>query len=80
MITLPEFEEEKMEIVAEQNETMITIVEEMQRLSERLDSVEKRFRNLNISEKKSKKHLLSKKLQIQQKSNHLLLCEKLFIY
>ena len=55
MITLPEFEEEKMEIVAEQNETMITIVEEMQRLSERLDSVEKRFRNLNISEKKSKK-------------------------
>tara|TARA_B100000965_G_scaffold170141_1_gene141891 strand:- start:2192 stop:3058 length:867 start_codon:yes stop_codon:yes gene_type:complete len=55
MITLPEFEEEKMEIVTEQNETMITIVEEMQRLSERLDSVEKRFRNLNISEKKSKK-------------------------
>ncbi len=55
MVTLPEFEEEKMEIVAEQNETMITIVEEMQRLSERLDSVEKRFRNLNISEKKSKK-------------------------
>ena len=55
MVTLPEFEEEKMEIVAEQNETMITIVEEMQRLSERLDSVEQRFRNLNISEKKSKK-------------------------
>ena len=55
MVNLPEFEEEKMEIVAEQNETMITIVEEMQRLSERLDSVEKRFRNLNISEKKSKK-------------------------
>ena len=55
MVNLPEFEEEKMEIVAEQNETMITIVEEMQRLSERLDSVEKRFRNLNISEKKTKK-------------------------
>jgi len=46
MVTLPEFEDEKIEIAAEQNENMIAIVEEMQRLSERLDSVEKRFRKL----------------------------------
>lgn len=43
MITLPEFENERMEIASEQNETMITIVEEMQRLSERIDSVDKKI-------------------------------------
>jgi len=46
MVILPEFEDEKIEIAAEQNENMIAIVDEMQRLSERLDSVEKRFRTL----------------------------------
>ena len=44
MITLPEFEQERMEIAAEQNDTMINIVEEMQRLSERLDSLETRIK------------------------------------
>ena len=44
MITLPEFEQERMEIAAEQNDTMINIVEEMQRLSERIDSLESRVR------------------------------------
>lgn len=43
MVTLPEFENERMEIASEQNETMITIVEEMQRLSERIDSVDKKI-------------------------------------
>ena len=42
MITLPEFEQERMKIAAEQNDTMINIVEEMQRLSERIDSLESR--------------------------------------
>ena len=55
MVTLPEFEDEKMEIVAEQNETMISIVEEMQRLSERLDSVERRVRNVSTPESKKVK-------------------------
>ena len=55
MVTLPEFEDEKMEIVAEQNESMISIVEEMQRLSERLDSVERRVRNANTTEGKKVK-------------------------
>ena len=44
MITLPEFEQERMEIAVEQNDTMVTIVEEMQVLSARLDSLERRVR------------------------------------
>jgi hypothetical protein len=47
MITLPEFEQERMEIAAEQNDTMINIVEEMQRLSERIDSLESRIKAPN---------------------------------
>ena len=47
MITLPEFESERIEIAAEQNETMITIVEEMQRLSERVDSLSNKINLLN---------------------------------
>ena len=52
MITLPEFEQERMEIAAEQNDTMINIVEEMQRLSERIDSLEKRIRIVSNSQHK----------------------------
>ena len=47
MITLPEFEQERMEIAAEQNDTMINIVEEMQRLSERVDTLETRIKTQN---------------------------------
>ena len=46
MITLPEFEQERMEIAVEQNDTMVTIVEEMQILSERVDSIERRLKNI----------------------------------
>jgi hypothetical protein len=41
-----------MEIAAEQNDTMINIVEEMQRLSERIDSLEKRIRIVSTSQNK----------------------------
>ena len=58
MVMLPEFEDEKLEIAAEQNENMISIVEEMQRLSERLDSIERRFRNLSKTEPEQIKHLV----------------------
>ena len=51
MITLPEFEQERMEIAAEQNDTMINIVEEMQRLSERIDSLESRIKATNRDNK-----------------------------
>ena len=42
MVTLPEFEQERMSIVSEQNDNLVLVLEEMQRLSERVDSLEKR--------------------------------------
>jgi len=55
MVTLPEFEDERISIVAEQNENLVLVLEEMQRLSERVDSLEKRNRSLQTSTVKSKK-------------------------
>ena len=52
MVTLPEFEHERMEIASEQNETMITIVEEMQRLSQRIDHLERRHKTLSTNNSK----------------------------
>ena len=52
MVTLPEFENERMEIASEQNETMITIVEEMQRLSQRIDHLERRNKALSTNNSK----------------------------
>lgn len=60
MVTLPEFEQERMSIVSEQNDNLVLVLEEMQRLSERVDSLEKRNRSLQNStkrtDKKSKKN------------------------
>ena len=42
MVTLPEFEQERMSLVSEQNDNLIMVLEEMQRLSERVDMIEKR--------------------------------------
>jgi cation transport ATPase len=47
MVTLPEFENERMEIASEQNDTMITIVEEMQRLSQRIDEIDRKITSMN---------------------------------
>lgn len=55
MVTLPEFEEERMSIVSEQNDNLVLVLEEMQRLSERVDSLEKRNRSLQTTGKKSSK-------------------------
>ncbi len=55
MVTLPEFEEERMSIVSEQNDNLVLVLEEMQRLSERVDSLEKRNRSLQGTGKKSSK-------------------------
>ena len=49
MVTLPEFEQERMSIVSEQNDNLVLVLEEMQRLSERVDSIEKRNRLLHKS-------------------------------
>ena len=45
MVTLPEFEQERMSLVSEQNDNLIMVLEEMQRLSERVDMIEKRIRS-----------------------------------
>ena len=53
MVTLPEFEDERMSIVSEQNENLVLVLEEMQRLSERVDSLEKRNRSSQVTSKKN---------------------------
>jgi hypothetical protein len=55
MVTLPEFEQERMSIVSEQNDNLVLVLEEMQRLSERVDSLEKRNRSLQVAGEKSSK-------------------------
>ena len=55
MVTLPEFEQERMSIVSEQNDNLVLVLEEMQRLSERVDSLEKRNRSLQVAGGKSSK-------------------------
>ena len=45
MITLPEFENERMEVVNEQQTNQLLLLEEMQRLSSRLDTLERRQKN-----------------------------------
>ena len=55
MVTLPEFEQERISIVSEQNDNLVLVLEEMQRLSERVDSLEKRNRSLQGTGKKSSK-------------------------
>ena len=44
MVTLPEFENERMAIVTEQNENQVMMLEHMQRLSERVDILERRHK------------------------------------
>ena len=45
MITLPEFENERMEVVNEQQTNQLLLLEEMQRLSSRVDTLERRQKN-----------------------------------
>ena len=53
MVTLPEFEEERMSIVSEQNDNLVLVLEEMQRLSERVDSLEKRNKPKTTEDEKN---------------------------
>lgn len=57
MVTLPEFENERMSIVSEQNDNLVLVLEEMQRLSERVDLLERKNRNLHNESKKASKKL-----------------------
>ena len=44
MVTLPEFENERLAIVSEQNDNQVMMLEHMQRLSERVDILERRHK------------------------------------
>ena len=69
MITLPEFENERMEIASEQNETMITIVEEMQRLSQRIDHLERRHKAISINDSRVNQVTSSQPKQEKETNN-----------
>ena len=69
MITLPEFENERMEIASEQNETMITIVEEMQRLSQRIDHLERRQKAISTNDSRVNQ-VTSSKLKQEKETNN----------
>ena len=56
MVTLPEFENVRMEVVNEQQTNQLLLLEEMQRLSSRVDTLERRQRN---SVKQSNNQLIS---------------------
>lgn len=73
MVTLPEFEVQRMGVVNEQQTNQLLLLEEMQRISSRLDALEKRNRTiakntvenpsqntaqLNIEEQKTKQHVI----------------------
>ena len=49
MVTLPEFENERMAVVNEQHKNQLLLLEEMQRISSRMDAVEKRQRAVSKS-------------------------------
>ena len=53
MITLPEFEEERMALMAEEHEILVDLVEHMHSLSSRIDQLEQTYKALAIEEKLS---------------------------
>ena len=53
MITLPEFEEERMALMAEEHDILVDLVEHMHALSTRIDQLENTYRALAIEENKN---------------------------
>ena len=51
MITLPEFEEERMALMAEEHDILVDIVEQMQGLSSRVDQLEQTYKVLALGDK-----------------------------
>tara|TARA_B100000900_G_scaffold296550_1_gene255131 strand:- start:5195 stop:6127 length:933 start_codon:yes stop_codon:yes gene_type:complete len=54
MITLPEFEEERMALMAEEHNILVELVDHMHALSNRVDKLEQTYRALAIEEKASR--------------------------
>ncbi len=53
MITLPEFEEERMAVMAEEHDILVDLVDHMQALSERIDGLERKYRAVAQTESTS---------------------------
>ena len=53
MITLPEFEEERMAVMAEEHDILVDLVDHMQALSERIDGLERKYRAVAQAESAS---------------------------
>ena len=51
MITLPEFEEERMALMAEEHDILVDLVDHMHALSSRVDQLEQTYKALAIEEK-----------------------------
>ena len=51
MITLPEFEEERMALMAEEHDILVDLVDHMHALSERVDQLEQTYRALALSKR-----------------------------
>ena len=61
MITLPEFEEERMALMAEEHDILVELVEQMHTLSNRVDQLEKTYTSLALQDKA---HVLSQERQV----------------
>ena len=59
MITLPEFEEERMALMAEEHDILVDLVEHMHALSSRVDRLERTYKALAIEEKANRQLLKS---------------------
>ena len=61
MITLPEFEEERMALMAEEHDILVELVDQMHALSNRVDQLEKTYAALALEDKA---HLASRQRQV----------------
>ena len=74
MITLPEFEEERMALMAEEHDILVDLVEQMHGLSARVDQLERTYKALAL---KNKAHVESK--EKQESSDQSSVLKMLFI-
>lgn len=70
MVTLPEFENERMLVVNEQQTNQLLLLEEMQRLSSRMDTMERRQKILAKHTDSSLSHSVEESLELQSSGNN----------
>ena len=69
MITLPEFEEERMALMAEEHDILVDLVEHMHALSSRVDRLERTYKALAIEEKANRQLLKSPTADASEESS-----------